>query len=113
MTTKNRIASTVAASLIALLASTAATAQVYGDTGGYDVPELHAPSTKTRAQVQAELAQARANGELRTTAEGYGIGQRGFAAPTASTKTRAEVRAEVIKAMQAGEHLSQGNYSRG
>ena len=39
-----------------------ANAQVYGDTGGYNVPELQAKSTKTRAQVQAELAQARAKG---------------------------------------------------
>ena len=113
MNTKTRIASTLAASLIALLGSAAANAQVYGDTGGYNVPELQAKSTKTRAQVQAELLQARANGELRTTADGYGIVDR--VAPTQSAKTRDEVRAETLQAMKNG-NLSQGNngdYSRG
>lgn len=113
MNTKNRIAATFAASLIALLGSGAATAQVYGDTGGYDVPELHTPSTKTRAQVTAELQQARASGELRTTAEGYRLVERSAVQPTQSAKTRDEVRAEVIKAMKNGEHLSLGDQSRG
>jgi len=109
--TKTRIASTLAASLIALLGSAAANAQVYGDTGGYNVPELQAKSTKTRAQVQAELQHARANGELRTTADGYGIVE--SSAPTQSAKSRDEVRAEVIQAIRSGAHLSMGDQSRG
>lgn len=102
--------SLIAASLIALLGSGTAMAQTYGDTGGYDVPELHAPSTKTRAQVQAELAQARANGELATDADGYEYARR---ATTASTKTRAEVRAEAARALKSGEAQRFGNFIRG
>lgn len=109
MNTKTRIASALAASMIALLAGTA-NAQVYGDTGGYNVPELQAKSTKTRAQVQAELQQARANGELAVHAEGYEFAARNA---TASTKTRAEVQAEAAKALKSGEALSFGDYTRG
>ncbi|MEF7614412.1 DUF4148 domain-containing protein [Aquincola sp. MAHUQ-54] len=98
--------SLIAASVLALLGSGAAFAQVNGDTGGYDVPELHAPSTKTRAEVIAELQAARANGELRIGAEGETyVPNTKFV----STKSRAEVRAEVVKALQAGERLSYGD----
>lgn len=110
MNTKTRIASALAASMIALLAAGTANAQVYGDTGGYNVPELQAKSTKTRAQVQAELQQARANGELATHADGYDFAARNT---TASTKTREEVRAEAAKALKSGEASAFGNYTRG
>ena len=110
MNTKTRIASALAASMFALLAAGTANAQVYGDTGGYNVPELQAKSTKTRAQVQAELAQARANGELSTHAEGYDFAAR---QATASTKTREEVRAEAARALKSGEASAFGNYTRG
>lgn len=100
--------SLIAASLIALLSSGATFAADLGDTHGYNVPELTAPSVKTRAQVQAELAQARANGELRADGDGYGyVPNNKFV----STKTRAEVRAEAVRALKAGELLSQGDRS--
>ena len=53
-------------------------------------PSTKAVSTKTRAQVAQELAQARLDGTISATAPGYD-----FVKPMASTKTRAEVRAEL------------------
>lgn len=55
-------------------------------------------STKSRTQVAAELAQARADGTVRATAPGYD-----FVTPVVSTKTRAEVRAELDAARASGE----------
>lgn len=111
MNAKHFAAAAVAASCALL--STASFAQSHpGDLYGYDLAVQKVESTKTRAQVQAELAQARAKGELRTDADGYGYLQQ---RATASTRTREEVRAETIEAMKHGS-LSQGNasiYSRG
>jgi hypothetical protein len=57
---------------------------------------LNAPATKTRAQVQAELAQARADGSIKAFSAGY--------IPTlATTATRAEVAATVQAARSSGE----------
>jgi hypothetical protein len=54
-------------------------------------------STKTRAQVQAELAQARADGSIKVSSNHYNP------LPLAkSEKTREAVRAEAIAARQAG-----------
>jgi Domain of unknown function (DUF4148) len=57
-----------------------------------------AMSTKTRAQVGQELAQARLDGTINATALGYD-----FVKPVASMKTRAEVRAELDAARASGE----------
>jgi uncharacterized protein YdbL (DUF1318 family) len=61
-------------------------------------PSTKAVSTKSRTQVAAELAQARADGTISATAPGYD-----FVKPMASTKTRAEVRAELDAARASGE----------
>ena len=62
-------------------------------------PELNTASTVTRAQVQQELAAARANGELE-------FGEEGYAATTfadaGSDKTRAQVKQELAAARAQG-----------
>jgi len=62
-----------------------------------------ASSPKTRAQVIAELEQARANGELNVGDADYPYQQK-----FVSTKTRAEVVAELVRARASGE-LSVGD----
>jgi hypothetical protein len=62
-------------------------------------------STKTRAEVIAELQQARANGEIIN-----GDAYPGNAAPFKSTLTRAQVRAELAQARARGE-LALNNYN--
>ena len=61
--------------------------------GGYNTyPELpSAPSTLTRAQVQAEVAQAAKNGTLEMNDATYPV-----VADAGSTKTRAEVQRETL-----------------
>lgn len=112
MKTSSLLSAAVAASFALL--STATFAQDHlGDSYGYELTQQKFQSTKTRAQVQAELAQARANGELRTDADGYGYLQQRSA--TVSIRSRADVRAETLQAMKNGS-LSQRNqslYSRG
>jgi hypothetical protein len=61
-------------------------------------PVVPKTSTVTRAQVQAELAQARASGLLLVN-DAVGVP----AAPLLSQKTRAEVRAELIEAIANGD----------
>jgi len=61
-------------------------------------PPLNTESTVTRAQVQQELAQARANGELVSGEEGYPTTM--FAA--AGDKTRAQVQQELAAARAHG-----------
>ena len=61
----------------------------------------HGPqSTRSRSEVKAEFAQARAAGLLAQRGEAYGSFE---AVPFVSTKTRAEVVAEFNAARQAGE----------
>jgi hypothetical protein len=75
------------------------------------------PSVKTRAEVRAELAQARANGEQLAAFSGEssvlptaaptasalrGGGQQRHGAAAASAKTRAEVKAELAQARADG-----------
>src|SRR5688572_32740131 len=86
--------------LAGLLVSAAAVA-VEG-TQDFDTP---APSTRTRAEVKAELAEARAAGQLASPGEAYG-GFRG--AQVASTRSRDEVRAELAAARAAGELNQRG-----
>ncbi|ALU87289.1 MULTISPECIES: DUF4148 domain-containing protein [Herbaspirillum] len=59
--------------------------------------ETRFTSTKTRADVIAELKQARANGELLVSDRDQEV------KPVASTKTRDEVRAELVQARANGE----------
>ncbi len=63
-----------------------------------------ADTGKTRAQVQAELAQARASGEL--NALNSDQPEFLYARPTVSTKTRAQVQAELAQAQASGELAS-------
>ena len=62
-------------------------------------PALNTQSTVTRAQVQQELAAARANGELVSGEEGYAA--TAFAS-TGSDKTRAQVKQELAAARAQG-----------
>lgn len=55
-----------------------------------------AASTKTRAAVQAELAAARANGDMKVFRAGY-------IEPVQHSALRAEVRAETLRALASGE----------
>ena len=57
---------------------------------------MNAASTKTRADVMAELKQARADGSIKAVSAGY-------LNPIVSQKSRADVRAEVLAAARSGE----------
>lgn len=57
---------------------------------------MNASATKSRAQVQAELAQARQDGTIRAWSAGY-------MEPVKVSKTRAEVVAATLAARQSGE----------
>jgi hypothetical protein len=81
--------------LAALLTGTAAIAQ----EGTQDFAGAPA-STRTRADVKAELAQARASGQLAQRGETYGGFER---APAGTSRARADVVAELDAARQAGE----------
>jgi len=59
---------------------------------------MNVTSTKTRAQVQAELTQARADGSIKVLSLGYLP-----SIPEASSKSRAEVVASVKAARRSGE----------
>jgi hypothetical protein len=59
---------------------------------------MNVPASKSRTQVQEELQQARLDGSIGFTSEGYD-----FAARTASVKTRDQVRAELMAARESGE----------
>lgn len=61
-------------------------------------PALNTQSTVTRAQVQQELAAARANGELVSGEEGYAA----TAYAHAGDKTRAQVKQELAAARAQG-----------
>jgi hypothetical protein len=81
-------------------------------TGAFgDVASQKQPTGKTRADVQAEAAEARRTGELdRIRGEYYGLPDRvqsaatlGFAAAPPAGNTRAQVRAELDEARRSGE----------
>ncbi|MEN5158213.1 DUF4148 domain-containing protein [Achromobacter spanius] len=61
-------------------------------------PALNTQSTVTRAQVQQELAAARANGELVSGEEGYAATAYAYA----GDKTRAQVKQELAAARAQG-----------
>ncbi len=82
--------------LIAALAVLAATGSVFaGDVDPFPTQEP-VVSTKTRAEVQAELAQARAQGLLpRGDIQNFPV-----LAPARSTRSREEVRSEAIESVK-------------
>jgi Tfp pilus assembly protein PilE len=69
--------------------------------------QIDAVSTKSRAEVQAELIQAERTGEMQDLDSGYTFKQeypdRYPAATATASKTRAEVKAELIRAERSGE----------
>ena len=69
--------------------------------------QFDAVSTKSRAEVQAELIQAERTGAMQDLDSGYTFKQeypdRYPAAMTVTGKTRAEVKAELIQAERNGE----------
>jgi hypothetical protein len=95
--------------LVALAGSTAALAQ----EGTQDFANLPA-ATRTRAEVKAEIDQARVAGQLDNRGEAYG----GFeGTQLASTRTRTQVLAELDAARRAGElqthNQSYGSFAQG
>ena len=86
----------------AVLAATAGSA--FADTTYPTVTFVGHQSTVTRAQVQAELKQAQADGN-------YIVGGNEYVDPAAnfvSTKTRAQVLAELHQAQQDGTYVAGG-----
>ena len=83
-----------------VLAAVLVTAGASAFAGGYNnYPELPQPtSTLTRAQVQADLAQAAKNGTLEMNEATYSV-----VAESTSQKTRAQVQQELHAANQQGE----------
>jgi hypothetical protein len=100
----------IAAAFVALMGANAASAQEAIPATWANEVAPHAASTTTRAQVKAELAVARANGELSTSSDNYGTVA---SVPFVSTKSRAEVKSETLHAMAAGAGLSQGDRTGG
>ena len=90
MNTRQRFAS-VAIAAVAAFAGTAAFAQEATSDAW-----MNAASTKTRAEVQAELQQARADGSIRFSRAGY-------IETLQSTKSRDAVKAETLAARSSGE----------
>lgn len=79
------------------MGSTVAQAQAIG----FDPWMTEAVSIKSRAQVRAELQQARADGSIRATAPDYN-----FAAASPAVKTRAQVMRELQQARATGEYAA-------
>jgi hypothetical protein len=96
MNAKTLLSSTfsIAVAAFACVAAMPATAAMVGDANpGYPMTQQ---STLTRAQVQSELALARANGQIQR-------GERVVeAAPVGMPNTRAQVQAELREAMRLG-----------
>jgi hypothetical protein len=91
-----KVAHRLAVALIAATAGAAAFAQeATPDTW------MNASVSNSRAQVQQELDQARKDGSLHYTSEGYD-----FVALFPSTKSREQVRAELSDARLSGEYGS-------
>jgi Domain of unknown function (DUF4148) len=96
--------------LIAAFAlSFAAAGSVLAQEATYELPQP-LTSTISRAQVQAEVLQARANGTLRVTE-----GDFQKSAPFVAQRSRADVQAETLAAIASGEIVSRnsehGTYS--
>ena len=92
-------------SVLALIALAAASSGAFAQDLAYGQAAGSAAtpfvSTRTRAEVQQEAAQALAQGQL-----GFGIGAGPDQSSFVSTRTRAEVQAEVRQALRNGEILN-------
>lgn len=88
-----------AVSALIALASVAATSAAFAESSAdRNYPQITANSVKTRAEVQAELAQAVKDGTLQIGNDNdYPV-----LPQVASTKTRADVIAEYVAARNAG-----------
>ena len=94
----------VSASVLALAAL--ASASSFAQDNNYPGNDVSATSTKTRAEVRAELLQTpRASYQVNGDSKFPGSD----AAPVAGSKTRAEVRAELEQAQRDGYKLNVGN----
>ncbi|BEU94459.1 DUF4148 domain-containing protein [Acidovorax sp. DW039] len=99
---------TLAALSVLALSSLAAQAQsqgAFGEASNYPATQS-APSTLTRAAVQAELAAARANGTMPQDSEAF---DGAFTNQVHGTRTRAEVRNEAIAASRS-YHTDRGEF---
>ena len=99
----------VIATLFATTAFAASAMSGNGEIYGYDTAAASTSASKTRAEVVAELRQARAAGTL-------AYGESSIKAPVASMAagnrlTRAEVRMEVSELRQNGARFGQGSNS--
>lgn len=80
---------------LATVAFAAASGSAFAQEAGSDA-WMNAASTKTRAEVSAELAAARADGSIKAVSAGY-------VNPIVAQKTRAQVRQDVLAAARSGE----------
>jgi hypothetical protein len=83
----------IAAAVFAVFGAAAVAQEATPDTW------MNVGAVKSRAQVQAELAQARADGTIKATSLGY-------LPRIESTKTRQQVRAELLAARASGEYAA-------
>jgi len=96
----------VSASILAIAAlATFGSASSFAEDTPFPQDNVSATSTKTRAEVQAELLQAQR--------EGYNVNLNNTYADVkvapVSNKTRAEVRAELLQAQREGYNVNLGN----
>lgn len=90
MNTPRLIALAIAATSVFAFAGAAHAQEADADTW------MAASSVKSRAQVQSELAQARADGTIK-------FGSASYLEPVKTRRTRAEVVAEMLNARETGE----------
>ncbi|MEP7280360.1 MAG: DUF4148 domain-containing protein [Rubrivivax sp.] len=86
---------TTTRTLIALATFTFAAGSAFAQEATSDA-WMHASATKTRAQVQAELVQARADGSIKAVSAGY-------TEKLVSSHPRADVAAAAAQALRSGE----------
>lgn len=80
---------------LATFALAAGTGSAFAQEAGSDA-WMNAQSGKTRAEVMAELKQARADGSIRAASAGY-------LNPLVSSTTREDVRSQTLAAARSGE----------
>lgn len=111
MTTSTRRHLALAATLGFALVGAAFSPAVFAAEAEYE-PAVAFHSTKTRAEVQAELAAAMRDGSFQTGNEGgQALNEQApsrYPAVAFSTKTRAQVRAETAEAMRTGDIVTCG-----
>jgi hypothetical protein len=95
--------------LLALASAAASAAQPAGQRDTVEPTVAAAPSTLTRQQVENEVIEARAHGELIAAGEDLDYGR--VPVNSVSTLTRAQVRADVLAARAAGELTPSGEGS--